>query len=133
MIVLGVDYGKVKIGLAIAEGFLAQPLRVIRVFSLENAVVEVVQAVRVEQAEQVVVGVSEGKMGQEQREFTNKLRQGIDAPVVVWDETLTTQDAQALARQAEVGRKKRRGMEDAFAAAVMLQSYLDCSSEDRQV
>ena len=59
MIILGVDYGKSKIGLAIADGPLAAPLSVIQVSSLGDAVEKVLQVARTQLADKVVVGISE--------------------------------------------------------------------------
>ena len=66
---LGIDYGRSKIGLAISEGTLAEPWKVIRVDSFEDAVGKVMQVIKVEQVEKVVVGISEGKMGEESKKL----------------------------------------------------------------
>jgi putative transcription antitermination factor YqgF len=116
---LGIDYGRSKIGLAIADGPLADPWKVIRVNSFEEAVKKAKEAVAEISAEKVVVGLSEGGMGEESKKFAESLG------AVTFDETLSTQDAQRMSREARVSQKKRREMEDAYAAAVMLQNYLD--------
>ncbi len=122
---LGIDYGRAKVGLAIGVGSLSEPLKVIRVNSFEDAVEKVIQVIKVEQVEQVVVGVSEGEMGKESKEFSLSLSKTLKIPIETFDETLSTQDAQTLSQQSGMSRKKRHEMEDAFAASVMLQSYLD--------
>ena len=122
MKILGIDYGRSKIGLAISEGTLAEPWKVIRVDSFEDAVGKVMQVIKVEQVEKVVVGISEGKMGEESKKFAEKI--GAET----FDETLTSLDAQTLSREAGIGQKKRREMEDAYAASIMLQNYLDQNS-----
>ena len=48
-----------------------------------------------------------------------------DVKIVLQDETLTTSDAQTLSREAGIKRIKRKSLEDAFAATLILQSYLD--------
>lgn len=124
MKILGVDYGRSKIGLAIAEGPLAEPLSVVRVGSMADAVEKIRKVSEVNEVEKVIVGISENQIADEQRSFAQKLREsGLD--VIEWDETLSTQDAQAFAIQSGVGQKKRREMEDAFAAAIVVQSFLD--------
>lgn len=112
MKILGIDYGRSKIGLAIAEGGLAEPWKVV-----EPEEVKII--LEQEKFDKVVVGISEGEMGEESKRFAESIGAG------TFDETLTSQDAQRLSREAGVGQKKRRGMEDAFAAAIMLQNYLD--------
>lgn len=128
MITLGVDYGRAKIGLAIGTGIIAEPLKVVRVSSWEDILEQVEQVVQVEQVEQVVVGVSEKEMGDEQKKFARLLQKKLSVPVVTWDETLSTHDAQTKAIEAGLSRQKRKKMEDAYAAAVVLQSYLESKS-----
>lgn len=119
MRILGIDYGRKKIGLAVAEGSLAEPFKVVRVNSFEDAIEKVSKEIKVSNVSKIVVGISEGEMGEESKKFAESL--GAET----FDETLTSQDAQRLSIEAGVSRKKRKGMEDAFAAAIMLQNYLD--------
>lgn len=125
MTILGVDYGRRKIGLAISEGKIAFPFNVVPVTSFSNSLDKVQEAVASVGAQVVVVGVSSGKMGKEQERFAKELQKRSNIKVNIWDETLTTKRAQELARQAGLKRKRRKELEDAFAASVMLQSYLD--------
>lgn len=126
--ILGIDYGRAKIGLARAEGTLAEPWRVIRVSSEQDALKKVEQVVQVEQVAQVVVGVSEGEMGEEQKRFATELAQVLAVPVETQDEGLSTQDAQVMARTAGIPQKKRQKLEDAYAATIMLQSWLEAQN-----
>lgn len=127
MKILGVDYGRKKIGLAISDGDLAQPLRVLSVNSREEAFAKVLQVMEIEKIDRVVVGISEGEMAEEIRDFTNTLGTRTSTLIKTFDETLTSQDAQRLSQEAGINRKKRLQMEDAYAAALMLQNYLDFS------
>ena len=124
---LGVDYGRARIGLARAEGGLAEPWKVVQVNSWQDAIRKIGIEVEKEKPDLIVVGVSEGSMGEEQKKFAGAL--AVSVPVSTWDEGLSTQDAQALAIQSGAGPKKRRELEDAYAAAIMLQSYLDLSKQ----
>lgn len=124
MSILGIDYGKRKIGLALAEGKFALPYKVLRVLSRQDAVRKITDVARGEGIDKIVIGVSE-QGTQEERRFISALKELLDIPIEEWDETLTTQEAQNLALKAGIPRKKRKRMEDAFAAALMLQSYLD--------
>jgi putative holliday junction resolvase len=119
MKILGIDYGRSKIGLAIGEAGFAEPFKVIRVVSFDDAVAKIGKEMELSKPEKVVVGVSEGVMGAESKRFA----QSIGAET--FDETLTSQDAQRLSIEAGINRKKRKGMEDAYAATIMLQNYLD--------
>jgi putative Holliday junction resolvase len=116
---LGIDYGKAKVGLAIGEGSLAEPMQVIRYTNIDILEQQIKQVIERENIDKVVVGVSEGEMGEESKKFAKKIG------AITFDETLSTQDAQELSRQAGINRKKRKEMEDAYAASIMLQSYLD--------
>jgi len=125
MKLLGIDYGRAKIGLAVAESGLAVPLLVVKVSSFKDSLEKIEIEIETQKPDMVVVGVSEAAIGEEQTNFASSLSLSVSVPVVTWDEGLSTQDAQALALQAGKKRKKRREMEDAYAAAVVLQSYLD--------
>lgn len=124
MRLLGIDYGRAKVGLAVSEGILAEPLSVIR-YEDEKELFENIRAIAdKERIDKMVVGVSEGKSAEEARSFGDKLR-SMGVEVAFFDETLSTVSAQELSREAGIGRKKRKALEDAFAASVMLQSFLD--------
>ena len=121
---MGIDFGRAKIGLAISEGFLAEPYSVIR-YEQEKELLEKIKVlVDKEKIDKVVVGVSEGKSAEEATSFGEKLRE-LGLEVIFFDETLSTVSAQELSREAGMKRKKRKALEDAFAASVMLQSFLD--------
>jgi len=129
MNLLGIDYGEKKIGLAISTGKLAEPLSVLRVKTEEEAIKKVIQVVQVEHVGQVIIGMSEGETAEKTKIFVEKLRnQLLPIPVEVYDETLSTHEAQELSRQTGMTREKRRSMEDAFAASVILQNYLDSTN-----
>lgn len=119
MKILGIDYGRKKIGLAIADGSLSEPLRVIRYSDTGMLSEKLKKIIKENKIEKIVVGVSEGEMGEESKKFAEEIH------AETFDETLSTHVAQELSKEAKVGRKKRKDLEDAFAASVMLQLYLD--------
>jgi putative transcription antitermination factor YqgF len=125
MKILGIDYGRSKVGLALADGPLAEPIKVIRYKNIEALSAEIEKIIEKENVGKVVVGVSEGSMGEESKKFALDLSLITAAIIETYDETLTSHDAQALSMEAGINRKKRREMEDAYAAAIMLQNYLD--------
>jgi len=130
MIVLGIDYGKKKVGLSVGytdNGF-AEPLMVIRYDSEEKLLDRLFQVVQLEKAGLVVMGMPEGKLVSEIEEFNIKLKKRLSTlgiRVELQDETLSTKESQLLALQAGVKRKRRKEMEDAFAATLLLQRYLE--------
>ncbi len=125
---LGVDYGERKTGLAVSEGKLAEPLMVVRHEKVGELVEKLIILVREEGIEKIVVGVSEGKMGKKQKLFGRELEKKTGLPVLFQDETLSTMDAQRMSIEAGKGRKRRREMEDAYAATVTLQAWVDGQS-----
>jgi len=118
MKIIGIDWGESKIGLAKAEGSLAEPLVVVKPADLEKILLA-------EKPELIIVGISENQSGEKAREFGVELEKKLGIKVEFVDETLSTAEAQIRSREAGVGRQKRRGMEDAYAATILLQNYLD--------
>ena len=129
--ILGIDFGQVRIGLAISDElrFLAHPLQTI--LANRSPVKEIAQIVRDRKVERVVVGIPRHMSGEAGAaanaalEFADKLRAQLPCPVATWDERLTTAAAERALRDA--GRKihKTRHLIDQVAAQMILQSYLD--------
>ncbi len=126
MKILGIDYGRAKIGIAVGVNGFSEPLKVIRVENFVDAVSKIKKLIEIENPEKVVVGVSEGVMGEESKKFQSAINNHQSAIVFdSFDETLSSQDAQRLSQEAGIPQKKRHEMEDAYAASIMLQNYLD--------
>ena len=123
MRVLGIDFGLSKIGLAFADDSLAQPMMVLK--DHQKTLSRVAQVVEQEKVEKIVIGVGEGKIGRKAREYGRRLEETVGVEVVFEDETLTTREAIAKMIEAGKKRKYRQEKEDAFAAAIILQTYLD--------
>jgi len=117
MKILGIDWGEAKIGLALANGPLAEPWKVIRYQDDKELLEDLKKIIQEQGIEEVVVGISEGLSGQKAQEFGNGLRQVLEIKVNFGDETLTTHRAQQLAKKGQD--------EDAIAAAFMLEEYLE--------
>ncbi len=133
MRILAVDYGHKRLGLAISDetNTLARPLVVLQhVSRVVNAAV-VAERAAAHDVAKIVVGVSydeDGRLntsGHSAERFAEALRLQTALPVLLWDESLTTQDARLARLTMGVSRKKRGGHLDDVAAAVLLQSYLD--------
>src|SRR5687767_294992 len=116
MKILGVDYGRKKLGIAISEGFLAEPWKVLRVENFDEGLKKIVAAAKEAGVEKIVVGISEGEMGKESKEFAMSLEQELEIRIDTFDETLSTHDAKRLGIESGMSRKKRKENEDAFAA-----------------
>jgi len=125
MRILAIDYGRKKIGIATATTMLAEVYGVIRSESVEEAIKKLRNVVEKESINKIVVGVSEGKMAEETKAFAKRLKKELKLPVTLQDETLSTKLAQSLSINAGIKRKKRKILEDAYSAAIILQDYLN--------
>lgn len=123
MRILGIDYGLAKIGLAESEEGLARPLIVMA--NSSKSIEKIVKICQEKKIEKIVVGLPEKELGEKTKEFVGKLFLRLQIPFEFQDETLTSK--QALAKMIEGGKRKkiRQKMEDAFAAACLLQEYLE--------
>lgn len=131
--VLGVDLGSRRIGLAVSDvtKTLASPMGVVKRSSNAEVRQALAGLVEAHQVGQVVVGYPrnmDGTAGSQARiveRDVERLIRPLGLPVVLWDERLSTYEAERLKREA--GRRKGRDRKDldAMAAAVILQSYLD--------
>lgn len=122
MQILGVDFGKKYVGIAITQGYQAHSLTR---FNTGEALVRLVVLVKKENIEKVVIGMPEGKLAQDARVFGEQVAAAIGKPVVYWDETLTTQHAQKELIGSGRSRKRRKRKEHEVAACLILESFLD--------
>jgi putative Holliday junction resolvase len=131
MRLIGIDYGKKRIGIAVSDplGLTAQPIEVFdntkQVFEKINRLIEKYDA------DQIIVGMPKtlkGEIGQSAEEvlqFMEELKKHVNIPVLSYDERLTTARAQKILLDSDVSRKKRREVIDKIAAAYMLQGYME--------
>lgn len=127
---LALDVGDRRIGVAVSDvtKLIARPLCVID-RKREDAIVRVVALIAEHDADEVVVGLplhANGSAGEQARQvqaFVEALRAHLKVPIRWVDERYTTQDAKQIL--AETRRRKQPDYDDAIAAAVILQRYLD--------
>jgi putative Holliday junction resolvase len=135
---LALDVGLARIGVAVCDPLqlTVRPLTVVHRQSRNEDFAALAQLVQRQAAQALICGLplnmdsSEGPQAQTTRKWAMRLAQALRAllgaplPVIFWDERLTTAAAKELI--AERGTSITAGMgEDAVAAAVLLQSYLD--------
>jgi putative holliday junction resolvase len=133
MRILAVDPGEERIGLAISDptGTIANPLGVIRHVSRPVDAATIAQIAAENEARRIVVGhpldADNHATPQSRRayRFAAILKQQTSLPVVLWDESGSTQAARESRMAMGVSRQKRSGHLDDIAAVVILQSYLD--------
>jgi putative holliday junction resolvase len=125
--VLGIDYGERKIGIAVGDtdSNFAEPLMVVRYKKKDFVIEKIRQIAEVERAVKIVLGVSEGVTAEKTKDFGASLGKTLKLPIEYYDETLSTKEAQRLSIAGGIKRRRRKEMEDAFAATFMLQNYLE--------
>lgn len=127
---LGVDYGLKKMGLAISEGQVASPLKVVSISSLKDGIEKIAHEIKREEVSRVVIGVSDGKMGKISQQFASELKRRYEheqVQIIETDETLSSKAAQNLMITLGVSQKDRKE-EDAYSAMLILQQFLDSLS-----
>jgi putative Holliday junction resolvase len=130
---LGVDVGRVRIGLALADDVIrtARPLRTVARRADAATLAEIAGAAREYEVERAVVGLplnmdgTEGDAARHARAFSAKLAAALGVPVDLFDERLSTFEAETRLRDQGISAKDRRSRVDAEAAAVILQGWLD--------
>jgi putative Holliday junction resolvase len=128
MRLLGIDYGKKRIGLAFSEGFFPSPLSVILLKTQAQALLAIAEECKKLDIEKIVIGISKGTLAKETRIFGGGLSKITEIPVVFIDETLTSKVAIQKMIEGKTSKKKRKIREDAAAAALILQNYLEKES-----
>ena len=127
MRIAALDYGTRRIGVAVAttEVGIAFPATV-----LPNDLERVARWLQQEGVQRVVVGApylpwgEQGAQMQAVQVFAEQLRQRLGIPVELYDERLTTAEAERRLREGEMPREKREAVVDAVAAAILLDAYL---------
>lgn len=129
---VGIDLGARRIGVALSDpgGTTATPYAVIDRLECDDDVGAVADVVRREVAAKIVVGLplrldgTRGEAAEAAEAFAGRLR-AAGLEVVLWDERLTTVEADRRLRDTGASGRRRRKIVDKVAAAVLLQSYLD--------
>lgn len=132
MVILSVDYGDARTGIAVCDrmGMLASPVTVINQSYEPKLIAEINELVKNHRAEKIVVGLpknmdgTEGERAHKCKAFAKKLQQETGVEAVMWDERLTTVSAHRALNVTNVTGKKRKGIVDAVSAVMILEDYL---------
>ena len=130
---LGLDIGDKRIGVALSDptAVLASPLTIINRQDDLADLETITSIINQYSVERVIVGLprsmdgSIGKQAEKVQAFTQKLRQHTKVPVEFRDERLSTVSARRLMRASNTKRARKESRDDAIAAAIILQAYLD--------
>ena len=136
---MAIDFGMRRMGLAVSDalGITAQGLPTLERTRLEDDL-QKIQNLAVEYSTARVLvgnplghGGGETSMSRKAEEFAEKLRRRVACPVLLWDERLTSVEANRALRDSGLTPGKRRRAVDRVAATLLLQSYLDFLSNER--
>lgn len=134
MRIMGLDIGNKTIGVAISDpfGMIAQGLKTINRTTEDGDFEQIQNIIKEYAVEKIVAGFPKnmngtiGPQGEKVIKFVKRLEIKTNLPVVMWDERLTTVEAnRMLIEKADVSRSKRKKVIDKLAAVLILQSYLD--------
>jgi putative Holliday junction resolvase len=133
MRIMGVDLGERWIGMALSDetATIAGGLPTLKSIGPRKDASAIAALAREHGAGEVIVGLprlldgSIGAQGQKVLDFIGRLRQKLSAPVVPWDERLTSVLAQQALIEGDVSRRNRKTAVDKVAAILILQNYLD--------
>ena len=131
MVIMSVDYGDVRTGLAVCDKneILASPVGVIKESDRSSLVSKIVSAANERKAEAFVVGLpknmdgSEGFRAEACREFAGLLEEESKLPVFLYDERLTTVSAHNALNMTDTRGKKRKNIVDAVSAVIILEDF----------
>jgi putative holliday junction resolvase len=130
--ILALDVGSRTLGLAVSDplGITAQGLTTIRRKNRRADFAQLDQVVKKYDIKELVVGYplrlsgATGTQSEKMTIFAEQLRKRYELPVHLWDERLTTAEAQRVLRESEMSVKRRGEVVDQLAAVLILQSFL---------
>lgn len=136
MRIMGLDFGSKTLGVAVSDplGITAQPVEIIRRKSenkLRQTLARLEELAEEYQVTRFVLGLPKnmnntlGERAEKSLEFKQMLERRTGLPVVMWDERLTTVEANRALMEGNVRRENRGRYVDAVAAVLILQGYLD--------
>ena len=137
--ILGLDVGSRRIGVAVSDllGFTAQGLKTIQRQNKRLDYAQLERVIREYAVSEIVVGLplrmsgAEGVQAEKMQAFAEELRQKFQLPVHLWDERLTSTQANRLLRETDMSIKRRGQVVDQMAAVLILQSFMDSRSVSR--
>ncbi len=131
--VLGLDVGSRRIGLAVSDplGITAQGLETLQRRNKRADLAALDEVIREYEVKEIVVGLplrmsgEAGTQSAKMQEFAEELRKRFRLPVHLWDERLTSAEANRLLRETELSIEKRAKAVDRMAAVLILQGWME--------
>ena len=136
MRIMGLDYGSKTVGVAVSDalGLTAQGIEIVRRKSenkLRQTLARIEEIAKEYGVEKIVLGFPKhknndiGERAEKSHEFKEMLERRTGLPVVMWDERLTTVEADRTMMETGIRRENRKEYVDMIAAVFILQGYLD--------
>jgi putative Holliday junction resolvase len=138
---MGLDYGSKTVGVAISDplGITAQGIETIErkeENKLRKTLARIEELAKEYGVEKIVLGFPKnmnntvGERGEKTIEFKEMLERRSGLPVILWDERLTTVEAERTLIESKVRREDRKKYIDKIAAVFILQGYLDLQGRE---
>ena len=133
---LAVDLGTERTGIAVGSFGVAHPLTVLEARDEDLIVASIARLAREQDAREIVFGLARTLKGQEgpaaerQRAVADRVSKETGLPVHLWDERLTTKEAESSLLGAGLSREERRKRVDKVAATILLQNYFDAQPKE---
>jgi putative Holliday junction resolvase len=141
--ILGLDVGSRRIGLAVSDplGITAQGLETLQRKNKRHDFGHLQRVIQQYEVKEIVVGLplrmsgAEGTQAEKMQAFAEELRQRFRLPVHLWDERLTSAEANRLLRETDLSIEKRGKAVDRMAAVLILQGWMErrSAADSRQV
>lgn len=138
--ILALDLGSKRIGVAVSDELkiISRALTTIERASRFANLARIRELVKEHAVQELVVGLPknmDGSIGPQGKKAISEaewLKKELDLPVNLWDERLSTLEAERTLLQADLSRRKRKKVRDKLAAQIILQGYLDKISRERE-
>lgn len=133
MIILSVDYGRVRTGIAVCDKseIIASPVTVIKEIRQEVLAEKIADIAKQKNAELIVMGLprnmdgSEGESAENVRAFSEILKEKTSLEIILRDERCTTVTAYEYLNITDTRGKKRKAVVDSVAATIILEDFLN--------
>ena len=143
MRIMGLDYGSKTVGVAVSDplGLTAQGIEIVRRKSenkLRQTLARIEEIAKEYGVEKIVLGFPKhmnndiGERAEKSLEFKEMLERRTGLPVVMWDERLTTVEADRTMMETGIRRENRKEYVDMIADVFILQGYLDAAAYRRE-
>ena len=131
--ILGLDVGSKRIGVAVSDplGITAQGLETLQRRNKRLDFEALGELVKTWEVTEIVVGFplrmsgEEGVQAEKMQRFAGELRERLNLPVHLWDERLTSAEANRVLRETEMSIQRRGQVVDRMAAVLILQSWME--------